>query len=190
MKTFNIYIQGVGGQGIGLLSEVLIRAIDYSNQKVKAVDTHGLAQRGGVVVSQIRLGKVTTPIISKNDADLVITLERDEAMRAMLSSSKEKSTLIYYDTSWQGLEVRLNKAKPFSNDDVKAEADKRSLSLISVFDKDLPDVRMQNVALLGVIAKNRLIPEVEVEHYEKAMADLLPPKLVEVNKVVFDRNSK
>lgn len=55
MKSYNVYMSGVGGQGIGLLSEVLLRAADYAGYRVKAVDTHGLAQRGGIVVSQVRM---------------------------------------------------------------------------------------------------------------------------------------
>ena len=46
MQAFNIYLCGVGGQGIGLLSEILLRAADYAGYCAKAVDTHGLAQRG------------------------------------------------------------------------------------------------------------------------------------------------
>lgn len=68
-----------------MLSEVLIRAADYAGYTVKAVDTHGLAQRGGIVVSQVRLGEtVHTPLVSRRSADLVIALERHEAQRARL----------------------------------------------------------------------------------------------------------
>ena len=61
MKSLNIFMIGVGGQGIGLLSEVLLRAADYAALRVKAVDTHGLAQRGGVVVSHLRLRQRVFP---------------------------------------------------------------------------------------------------------------------------------
>ena len=57
MKSFNIYITGVGGQGIGLLSETLLRSADHAGLNVKAVDTHGLAQRGGIVISHLRFGE-------------------------------------------------------------------------------------------------------------------------------------
>ena len=80
MKTFNIYLSGVGGQGIGLLSELILRAVDHAGQPVKAVDTHGLAQRGGIVVSHIRIGPaVFSPLIRPHQADLVVALERHEA---------------------------------------------------------------------------------------------------------------
>ncbi len=47
MKEYNIYMTGVGGQGIGLLSQTLLRGADHAGLEVMAVDTHGLAQRGG-----------------------------------------------------------------------------------------------------------------------------------------------
>lgn len=107
----NIYLIGVGGQGIGLLSEILIRAADHAGLKVKGVDTHGLAQRGGIVVSHLRFGeKVHSPIVSEGEADIVIALERHEAHRAMNGFLKDNGTLIYYNASWQPLEVRLNMA--------------------------------------------------------------------------------
>ena len=90
MSAFNIYMAGVGGQGIGLLSEVLLRAADHAGQPVKSVDTHGLAQRGGIVVSQLRIGQPAySPLIGAHDADLVIALERHEAMRAAESMLKQ-----------------------------------------------------------------------------------------------------
>ena len=112
MKTFNIYLTGVGGQGIGLLSEVMLRAADYAGLPVKGVDTHGLAQRGGVVVSHLRCGdNVYSPLIQEGDADMVVALERHEALRGTNSFLKNGGTLVYYNTVWQPLEVRLNKAE-------------------------------------------------------------------------------
>lgn len=98
----NIYMIGVGGQGIGLLSETLIRAADYAGLKVRGVDTHGLAQRGGTVQSHLRIGEgIYSSLIQKGRADIVIGLERNEALRGMETYLKEGGTLIYYDTSWQ-----------------------------------------------------------------------------------------
>ena len=109
MKAFSIYLTGVGGQGIGLISEIILRAADHAGHPVKSVDTHGLAQRGGIVVSQIRIGdKIFSPIIPAGQADLVISLERHEAFRAAGTALKDKGCLIYYNTVWQPLSVRLN----------------------------------------------------------------------------------
>ncbi|WP_206076285.1 2-oxoacid:acceptor oxidoreductase family protein [Marinitoga lauensis] len=125
MKAFNIYLIGVGGQGIGLLSEVIIRSADKAGLNVRGVDTHGLAQRGGTVSSNIRIGdNINSPLIMKGQADLVVALERHETLRGMNDYSKNNSTLIYYDAVWQPLDVRLRKAKEVENEIIEKEAKK------------------------------------------------------------------
>jgi indolepyruvate ferredoxin oxidoreductase beta subunit len=188
MKAFNIYLGGVGGQGIGLLSEILLRGADHAGLKVKGVDTHGLAQRGGVVVSQLRLGsRVYSPLIFQNEADLVVALERHEALRGTNTALKDGGTLIYYNTAWQPLEVRLNLAEPVSGALISKECQKRNIREISVFKADLKDARMQNIVLLANIDKYSLIPGVKKEHYLQAMDDLLQGRLLEINIELFEK---
>jgi indolepyruvate ferredoxin oxidoreductase, beta subunit len=75
--------------------------------EVRGVDTHGLAQRGGVVVSHIRTGKGEfSPLIAPGEADLVLALERHEAFRAMTGFLKDGGSLAYYDAVWQPFEIR------------------------------------------------------------------------------------
>ena len=188
MKAFNIYLAGVGGQGIGLLSEILLRGADHAGLKVKGVDTHGLAQRGGVVVSQIRLGsRVYSPLIFQNEADLVVALECHEALRSTNAALKDGGTLIYYNTAWQPLEVRLNLAEPVSGALISKQCQKRNIREISVFKADLKDARMQNIVLLANIDKYSLIPGVKKEHYLQAMEDLLQGRLLEINIELFEK---
>ena len=166
MKAFNIYLAGVGGQGIGLLSEILLRGADHAGLIVKGVDTHGLAQRGGIVVSQLRLGsRVYSPLILQNEADLVVALERYEALRGTNMALKDGGTLIYYNTTWQPLYVRLNLAEPVSEAMISKQCRKRNIREISLFKADLKDSRMQNIVLLANIEKYGLIPGVKKEHY-------------------------
>jgi indolepyruvate ferredoxin oxidoreductase beta subunit len=188
MKAFNIYLIGVGGQGIGLLSEVIIRAADKSGLNVRGVDTHGLAQRGGTVSSNIRIGdNINSPLIMKGQADLVVALERHEALRGMNDYSKNNSTVIYYDAVWQPLDVRLRKAKEIENETIELEAKRRNIKLIKVFLDDLKDARMQNMAVLATMAKNKLIPNVEKEHYLSAINDLLSGNVLENNLELFEK---
>ena len=122
MKQFDIYLSGVGGQGIGLLSETILRAADYAGHHVKGVDTHGLAQRGGIVVSQIRIGRdVHTPLVARHQADLMISLERHEALRALTGYAKQGAAMIYYNTVWQPLDVRLGSADETSAEMIQAQ---------------------------------------------------------------------
>ena len=75
-ESYDIYMTGVGGQGIGLLAEALARAVDRAGLSVRGCDTHGLAQRGGIVSSHLRIGaSAHSPLVSPGRADLVIALE-------------------------------------------------------------------------------------------------------------------
>ncbi len=187
MKTFNIYLTGAGGQGIGLLSEILLRGADHAGLKVKGVDTHGLAQRGGIVVSNIRLGESSySPLIAKNEADLAVALERHEALRCINTALKKSSTLIYYNTSWQPLDVRLNRAETVSEKIISRQCKKRDIREIKLFKGDLKDARMQNMVVLANIDKHDLIPGVKKEHYLQAMDDLMQGSLLETNVNLFE----
>lgn len=187
MKPFNIYMTGVGGQGIGLLSEILLRAADYGGHCVKAVDTHGLAQRGGIVVSQLRIGPtVQTPLISHHTADLVVALERQEAMRALTSHARLGATLIYYNTVWQPLDVRLDKMPEISAAQVKESCQSHQVRLIKVYEPNLKDVRMQNVVLLAHMDKLDLVPDVKTKHYRQAMEDLMAGDMLKRNLTLFE----
>ncbi len=182
MTSFNIYLTGVGGQGIGLLSEILLRAADHAGLAVKGVDTHGLAQRGGIVVSQIRIGSsVHNPLIPNGEADMVVALERHEALRGMNAALKDSGTLIYYNTVWQPLEVRLKISEEVSESLIREQCQKRNIREISVFHPDLTDTRMQNIVLLAHIDKNHLVPNITTNHYRSAMNDLLSGHVLEKN---------
>ena len=186
MKTFNVYMIGVGGQGIGLLSEILLRAADHAGLRVKAVDTHGLAQRGGVVVSHLRLGeKVFSPLIPGGEADLVVALERHEAWRGLKAAARDGGALVYYDTVWQPLDVRLNKAAEIQIADIHRVCETRRIKDYPVCHPGLEDVRMQNIVVLAVINQKGLIPGIQKTHYKNAMTDLLQGAVLKQNLKLF-----
>jgi indolepyruvate ferredoxin oxidoreductase beta subunit len=187
MKSFNIYIIGVGGQGIGLLSQALLRGIDHAGIPALAVDTHGLAQRGGIVVSQIRCGdRVHSPLIMSHSADLVLGMEIHEAARGASLALKKSGILVFLDVSWQPLPVRLGRGPEITAGEVVQACTVLGAVPIRLEVGTLPDARMQNMALLGAVSKNALVPGVSKEHYEAALEDLLSGDLLEKNRAVFD----
>lgn len=95
-QTCNIYIIGVGGQGIGATSRVITHAAREAGVAVAGVETHGLAQRGGVVVSTVRLGDEPgySPLIAPGEADVLLALEAVEAWRASRYLRKGGTALI------------------------------------------------------------------------------------------------
>jgi indolepyruvate ferredoxin oxidoreductase beta subunit len=186
-KSFDIYMTGVGGQGIGLLAELLARAADHAGLAVKGSDTHGLAQRGGIVASHLRIGAgAHSPLVENGGADLVVALERNEALRAFRVMLAPTGSLVWYDAAWQPLEVRLRRAPAVETDEVFAEAKARGTPVYKVFREDLGDPRAQNVALVAVIAARGLIPGLKLEHYKKALADLLDGESLAKNLAVLE----
>jgi indolepyruvate ferredoxin oxidoreductase beta subunit len=186
MQSFNIYLCGVGGQGIGLLCEILLRAADYAGYTAKAVDTHGLAQRGGTVISHIRLGPIVhTPLIPERGADLVVGLERHEALRAAQTMLRDGGTLVYYDTVLQPLGVRLGTEAEISVTDIDRACGGRGITVRRVVQAELIDPRMQNIAVLAHIEQQRLVPELETEHFMRAMDDLMAGPMLAANIKLF-----
>ena len=186
MDGINIYLAGVGGQGIGLLSEVMIRSASKAGYRVMGADTHGLAQRGGTVVSHLRLGEnVYTPLVPPRQADIVMVLERIEGLRAMVKMMKSGGTLIYYNTVQQPISVRTGQDQYPSEAQIDQAAEQIGATAIPVFLEDIPDPRMQNVALLGRFASLGLVEKLNADLIEHVLESVVPPKVVEQNLKVF-----
>ena len=82
MKTQNIMIVGVGGQGSLLASKLLGRMLLQKGYDIKVSEVHGMSQRGGSVVTYVRFGeKVYSPVIDKAEADFIVSFELLEAAR-------------------------------------------------------------------------------------------------------------
>lgn len=187
-EKFDIFLIGVGGQGIGLLSETLIRAADHAGKTVRGVDTHGLAQRGGMVASHVRIGVgAHSPLVMAGQAEMVVALERHEALRGMNLYLKDGGVLAYYDAVWQPLGVRLKKQAAVSAAAIAAECRARDIREVRVFQAGLADPRMQNVAVLAEICRLELIPGLEAGHVERALNDLLAGPVLEKNLALLRR---
>ena len=82
MKTMNVSLVGVGGQGIILTADLLAKAAARAGLDVKKSEIHGMAQRGGSVTSQVRFGaSVASPIIQEGTADVLVSFDKLEAVR-------------------------------------------------------------------------------------------------------------
>jgi indolepyruvate ferredoxin oxidoreductase, beta subunit len=186
MKPLNIYLCGVGGQGIGLLAEIMLQSCLAAGYRVHGVDTHGLAQRGGIVSSHIRLGeRVHAPKIAPGEADLVIALERLEAYRAVVSMLRAGGSVEYYDCEYQPIHVRMGQAHYPSALELEEAVAQRGGHLERVLLGNLPDPRMQNVALLGRLAALGLVEGLTPALIEEQLAAVLPAAVLEANLAVL-----
>lgn len=82
MKTVNVSLVGVGGQGIILTADILAKTAALAGMQVKKSEIHGMAQRGGSVSSQVRFGdSVASPVIQDGASDLLVSFDKLEAVR-------------------------------------------------------------------------------------------------------------
>ncbi|OGR77342.1 MAG: hypothetical protein A2X32_04025 [Elusimicrobia bacterium GWC2_64_44] len=184
--AYNIYLCGVGGQGIGILAATLAQAAAKAGLEVRACDTHGLAQRGGVVSSHIRLGAdALTPLVPEGGADLVLALERLEALRGAAQFLKKGGKVVYYDTAYQPVSVRRGQAQYPSEEEVARQVAALGGEAAAVRLAEIQDPRMQNSALLGRLAALKAVPGLEAAVIEETLKEILPPAALEENLRIF-----
>ena len=95
MKTFNVSLVGVGGQGILLTANMLARTAALAGMDVKKSEIHGMAQRGGSVISSVRFGsEVNSPIIPEGQSDILVAFDRLEALRWQHFLAKDGKVLM------------------------------------------------------------------------------------------------
>ena len=142
--TFSCLIAGVGGQGIVLASKLLADAAMRRGYDVRTTETIGMAQRGGSVVSHVRIGDVVhSPLIPMGCANILIGLDTTEAVR-QLPYLAEYGKLITYDGAIDMMEY-ISSSVPNAVI-IPSETVKSRYS------------RMQNVALLGAAVQSGLFP--------------------------------
>lgn len=108
-STYDVLLVGVGGQGVLTIGDILAEAALRHGMPVNFYPTKGMAQRGGFVKAQIRLGRDTVgPQIPEKGADLVIAMEQSEALRAV-RYIKPKKDFVLYGHVWLPTAVMLGK---------------------------------------------------------------------------------
>ena len=153
-KAMNILIVGVGGQGTLLTSRILAQVAVDLGYDVKVSEIHGMAQRGGSVVSQVRYGeKIYSPIISKGDADIILAFEKLEAAR-WLDYLKPDGMIIINDDRVDPLPVMSGKVKyPEDIDQHIAQMVEKTLVVdASSIAVGCGNVRAANVVMVGILA--------------------------------------
>jgi indolepyruvate ferredoxin oxidoreductase beta subunit len=179
-KVKNVLLCGVGGQGTILASKILSFALVESGYDVKMSEIHGMSQRGGSVVTQVRYGhKVFAPIIGQGSADILVSFEAMEALRYLKDLSPEGHVVVNdYEiqtaTTASGLE-----AYP---DDVietlKRKANTYVLDAAGIAEK-LGNERCMNVVLLGALVK---LMDLENLDWDAALRSSVKPKFLEINQ--------
>ncbi len=151
--AFNIVICGVGGQGIILASNVLCHTAFVEGFDVKKSEVHGMAQRGGSVITHVRIGdKVYSPLIEQGESDIVLAFEKLEAMR-YIHYLKKNGTAIVNDRKILPMSVLTGAASYPEN--IKANLKRHGEIYYVDAEKvalELGNIRTVNIILLGVLS--------------------------------------
>ena len=191
METKNIMIVGVGGQGSLLASKLLGRLLMEQGYDVKVSEVHGMSQRGGSVVSFVRMadpGKtVSSPVIPKHGADLLISFEPAEGVR-MLPYLKPGGTFVTATTAIQPVTAALAR-DPYTGQKAQQLLRRAAPGARMVDDAELlalvGNPKALNIVLLTVAQATGQL-DITVEELKQAIADCVKPKLVEMNLQAVD----
>ena len=179
----NIMIVGVGGQGTLLTSRIIGKAALSMGLEVKISEVHGMAQRGGSVVTFVRFGDtVHEPVVEEGQADVIIAFERLEALR-YAHFLKKDGVLVVNDTRIDPMTVVIGAAKYPENilENLGSEHKIYTIDGEGAANK-LGNPKVLNSVVLGYAAN---FIGFEKSVWLDTVASTVPPKTVEINKAAF-----
>jgi len=177
MKTLNIVLCGLGGQGILFLSKVLSQAALDKGYSILGSETHGMAQRGGSVVSHIRVGETMSSLVRTGSADLLLALEENEGYRNLSFLAMGAGFFVNTDSN------------PFPRAEAKLFLDKNKIQYRSIpagkLALELGAPLSSNLALLGHFSRysTQLATQAELR---ATIERISPERLKKPNLKIFD----
>jgi indolepyruvate ferredoxin oxidoreductase beta subunit len=191
MTKQDILMVGVGGQGIILASDILGEVSIAAGYDIKKTDTIGMSQRGGSVVSHIRIADhVWSPLIKEGETDILLAFEKLEATR-WTRYLKPDGLAVINDYAIPPLSVSLAINDYPSNGSIENILKQRTNKVLFIDGtskaKALGDIRTLNIFMLGCIAS--FLP-IEIPAWQNCLANLLPAKILDINCRAFELGRK
>lgn len=187
MKTVNVSLVGVGGQGIILTADILAKTAALAGLEVKKSEIHGMAQRGGSVSSQVRFGDtVASPIIQDGTSDILVSFDKLEAVRNAHLLAKD-GVAIVNDMYLVPVTVSSGQQKDVEGLDsrVREIGGLKLVDAMRIATEEVGNARTMNMVIAGALSVFTPFAE---DLWHQAMAEMLSgpkAKLLEVNKKAF-----
>jgi len=180
----SICITGVGGQGIILASNIISKLALESGMDVKKSEIHGMSQRGGSVISEVRFGnKVYSPIVPDGSADIILSFEKMETLRYM-GKLKKNGLIIVNEQEIYPAPVLEGKEK--YPDDIMERLKSGTETIVTVNAveeaKKLNNIKTVNIIILGTLSN--YLP-FELSLWEKVIKSSVPAKTIDINMKAF-----
>lgn len=185
-NKFDILIVGVGGQGVLLASEIISEVAMRAGLDVKKSEVHGMSQRGGVVSSHVKIApRVFSPTIAQGQADVLISFEQAEGLRAMNWMRKDGIAIVSRTTLIPAI-VSSTKGLEYPDDPIATMKSKAKNVIPVEADQiaaELGNPRLVNTILLGVLSNH--LP-FSVADWTEVMKSKIKARFVEINLVAFE----
>lgn len=183
----NIVLAGVGGQGSLLAGRIIARVATLAGLSVATSEVHGMAQRGGSVFSTVRYGSaVLSPAVPEGQADLLLAFEKLEALRYLDYLKIDGLALVNDQRITPSVESLKLAAYP-SNIKIEEALHHRAGTVLVVPGLDIAQAlgnpALANTVMLGALSIFLDLPH---EEWRQAIAELVPPKTLELNYLAFE----
>ncbi len=189
MKTINVSLVGVGGQGILLTADLLAKTAAMSGMDVKKSEIHGMAQRGGSVISSVRFGtEVHSPIIPEGQSDILVAFDRLEALRWEHFLAKDGKVLLN-NVDLVPVTVSSGLQQPvtdFETRIAKAFPDALVVDALAIAEQQVGNARTMNMVIAGALS---MLSPFKKSAWLKAMGESFTgrkAKLLEINEKAFE----
>ena len=185
-KSTNLLIVGVGGQGTLFAGKIIGEVAEKSGLDVKQSEVHGMAQRGGSVVTYVRMGeRVTSPLVEKGEADIIVAFEQLEALR-WIEFLKPGGTVIVNEQKISPMPVIIGLAKYPTN--VFERLEQTGVKTIRVDAVEMAaqcgNPKAVNIVLLGLLGRHLSLPR---ELWDNAIVAKSPATAREANLEAFTK---
>ncbi|MDR2861950.1 MAG: indolepyruvate oxidoreductase subunit beta [Syntrophobacterales bacterium] len=188
-KITNIYMVGVGGQGIIRASDILCEVAMRAGFDVKKSEVHGMAQRGGSVTSHVRYGKkVYSPLSAKGDVDILVAFERLEVLR-YLDYIRPGGRVILSDQELYPPIVNLGEAdypEQVADTARRWTPHVQEVNAVQIA-RDAGNIKAENTAMLGALSVWLDFAE---EIWDAVFREAFPAKVLEANLKAFSQGRK
>jgi len=183
----NVIFAGVGGQGVILASKILMEVAMNAGYDVKESEVHGMAQRGGSVITYVRIGRqVFSPIIEPGTADVILAFEELEALRWAPLLREDGSIFI---NTIRTIPMPVAMGQAVYPEDIIGQLRQAAGSSASVFALDAASLARQagseravNLTMLGAMSVRSILPQ---EAFAEAIDTVFAEKLRAVNHRAF-----
>ncbi len=187
-NIYKIQLIGVGGQGTIKASTIIGEAAMKKGLNVVMSEVHGMAQRGGTVVTEFKIGEAHSPLIEEGAADLMIAFEPAEALRA-LNKINQKSFVIVNSSPIVPFTVSLGISEYPELSSVFEELRAKINNLLVIdaqkIAKEAGSIISENMVLLGAAVATPNFP-IEKDLVIRSMKENLPPKSIKTNLKAFE----